>query len=56
LRAIIFPLKVNNNKEPDIFNKPKPAIHSNINPEIKRKYPLLNTVKDEEIFYLFMGF
>lgn len=55
IASYIFPLKVNNNKEPDIFNKPKPAIHSNINPEIKRKYPLLNTVKDEEIFYYIYG-
>lgn len=51
IASYIFPLKINNNKESDKFDKPKIPIHSNINSELKQKYPLLKDVNDDDIFY-----
>lgn len=49
LSTYMFPLKINNSKEPDNYDNPKPAIHSNINKEFIEKLPYWsNTEINEE--------
>lgn len=60
----MFPLKINNSKEPDDYDNPKPAIHSNINKEFIEKLPYWSNTEineeklmeiGEEIFFYIYG-
>ncbi len=50
-----FPLKVNLSTKIDDYNKPKPAVNSNINQDFKNKLPYGNLIQDEDIFFYIYG-
>lgn len=50
-----FPLKINEPDTDDNFLNPKPAIHSNINPEFKSRLNYSDQISDEQIFSYIYG-
>ena len=55
LHSYAFPLKINESDDPNISNKPKNAIHSNINAEFKSSLNYNKQVSDEIIFFYIYG-
>jgi len=50
-----FPLKINESNSDDDYLNPKPATHSNINPEFKSRLSYSNQISDDQIFYYIYG-
>ena len=50
-----FPLKINESNSDDDYLNPKPAIHSNIDPEFKSRLSYSDQISDDQIFYYIYG-
>ncbi len=54
-RSDAFPLRINKSIKPNDFDKPKPAVDSNIKNKFKKQLRYNQDISDEQIFYYIYG-